>query len=191
LATETEPDELAEIWERLQRLEDERAIQRVVGAYGPYADAGLTTEASSLWLEDGAYDWDAAQGAYQSRDAVDRMLQGASHQRLIAGGVAHLTFPPLCKIEGNRAIAVTYSLVFVRAGDSYQLFRLGANRWELERSGTSWKISRRINRQLDQTGSGRELFRESLSKAPHRWRLAEHQVPEPIDPAPAQRVHDS
>jgi len=154
MTNEGEPGELAEIQKRVQRLEDERAVQRVVSSYGPCAHAGLTSSARSLWLDDGAYDWDADQEPYLGRDSVDQMLRGDSHQRLIAEGVAHLTFPPLCKIEGVRAVAVTYSLLFVRVEDGYRLFRLGANKWELHRAGSTWKISRRTNRKLDSRGQG-------------------------------------
>ena len=50
-----------EVLARLQRVEDELAIQRVVLGYGPAADAGLGDLAGSRWLEDGEYDWDGKQ----------------------------------------------------------------------------------------------------------------------------------
>ena len=54
-----EPDALAALQERIRRLEDESAITKLVMSYGPAADAGLTSFAGHLWLEDGVYDWDA------------------------------------------------------------------------------------------------------------------------------------
>ena len=58
-------------------------------SYGPAADAGLTSFAGQLWLEDGVYDWDADGEPHQGSAGVDAMLQGDGHQGLIARGVAH------------------------------------------------------------------------------------------------------
>ena len=43
----------------MRRLEDESAITKLLMTYGPSADAGLTSLAGQLWLDDGVYDWDA------------------------------------------------------------------------------------------------------------------------------------
>ncbi|CAN5705447.1 hypothetical protein BH11ACT6_BH11ACT6_17430 [soil metagenome] len=44
---------IADLQERVNRLEDESAITRLIMSYGPAADAGLTSFAGQLWLEDG------------------------------------------------------------------------------------------------------------------------------------------
>src|SRR5689334_9114672 len=49
---------LEELAGRLRGVEDVLAVQRVVLAYGPAADAGAAGLAASLWLDDGVYDWD-------------------------------------------------------------------------------------------------------------------------------------
>ena len=68
----------------MRRLEDESAITKLVMSYGPAADAGLTSFAGQLWLEDGVYDWDADGEPHQGSAGVDAMLQGDGHQGLIA-----------------------------------------------------------------------------------------------------------
>jgi hypothetical protein len=148
---------------RLQRLEDERAVQRVVIGYGPAADAGLATRAGALWLEDGLYDWDAKGKPHRGREEVDRMLRGDVHQGLIRNGAAHLAMPPLVEIDGDQAVALTYSLVFVRREGGYDLWRLSANRWDLERHGSDWRIRCRTNRQLDDSGGGRTLLADTIN----------------------------
>jgi hypothetical protein len=73
-----------ELRARVRRLEDESAITRLILSYGPAADAGLTSFAGQLWLEDGVYDWDADGEPHRGSAAVDAMLRDDGHQGLIA-----------------------------------------------------------------------------------------------------------
>ena len=50
--------EMEALTARMQRVEDELAIRRVILSYGPAADAGETARAGALWADDGEYDWD-------------------------------------------------------------------------------------------------------------------------------------
>jgi hypothetical protein len=157
----TSIDELAH---RLQRLEDESAIRRVVLAYGPGADAGLAAFAASAWLEDGEYDWDAAGTPHQGRAGVDAMLRTDGHREIIDAGSAHFAGPPLIRIDGDRATALTYSLILRRDPEQqrFSLWRLSAARWDLERADDSWRVRRRTNRLLDEHEAGQRLLRTSL-----------------------------
>jgi len=155
-----DPDELLA---RLQRVEDELAIQHVILTYGPSADAGLAARAGALWADDGQYDWDTTQPPLDGPDAVAQMLEGDAHQSLIAHGVAHFAGPPLIELDGDRATALSYSFVLRRDDDQrVYVWRLGAARWEFTRVDGSWRIHRRTHRQLDETGAGRELFGDTL-----------------------------
>jgi hypothetical protein len=157
-----EPAGIDELWERLRRLEDERAIQEVILTYGPAADAGLTTFAAGVWFEDGVYDWDLDGDPHDGRGAIDGMLQGDTHQGLIAEGAAHFTGPALIELDGDRATALNYSMVMRRRDGRFSLWRVSAVRWDLERAGLSWRVRRRTNRLLDGSGGGRRLFGDSL-----------------------------
>jgi SnoaL-like domain len=149
---------------RIRRLEDESAIQRLIMSYGPAADAGLATFAAGAWLEDGVYDWDAEREPHQGRDAVETMLQSDGYHGLIGEGAAHFGGPLLVAIDGDRATALNYSLIMRREDRRFFLWRVSAVRWDLERSGSSWRVRRRINRLLDDSGAGRELFGSSLQE---------------------------
>jgi len=151
-----------ELRARLERVEDELAIQKVILSYGPAADAGLASLAASVWVEDGVYDWDGNGEPHQGSAAVELMLQGDNHQRLIAAGAAHFAGPPLIEVDGDRATALNYSLVMRREERRYYLWRVSAVRWDLERAGSSWRVRRRTNRLLDDSGGGRQLFGETL-----------------------------
>jgi hypothetical protein len=156
----TSPEELLA---RLERVEDELAIRRVVLSYGPAADAGVTGQAGALWASDGEYDWDPASPPLEGPDAVAAMLAGDQHQSLISHGVAHFAGPPLIELDGDRATALSYSFVLRRDADQrVYVWRMGAARWEFTRVDGSWRIQRRTHRQLDETGAGRELFGDML-----------------------------
>ncbi len=151
-----------QLYERIRRLEDESEIRRLLMSYGPAADAGLTSFASSRWLEDGVYDWDARGEPHAGSSAVDEMLQSDGHQGLIAHGVAHFAGPLLVEAKGNQATALNYSLIMRREDDRFFLWRVSAVRWDVERAGSSWRVRRRTNRVLDAAGGGRQLFAETL-----------------------------
>ena len=85
----------------LRPLEDESAITRLIMSYGPAADAGLTSFAGQLWLEDGVYDWDANGTPQHGSAGVDAMLRSDGHQNLIGAGVAHFAGPLLIDLDGN------------------------------------------------------------------------------------------
>ena len=159
-----EHNELAELQARVRRLEDESAITRLIMSYGPAADAGLTSFAGQLWLEDGAYDWDANGTPHLGSDGVDAMLQSDGHQNLIAAGIGHFAGPLLVDLNGDTATAVNYSLIMRREGDRFYLWRVSAVRWDLARVESGWRVRRRTNRLLDETGAGRELFGETLAE---------------------------
>jgi SnoaL-like domain len=153
-----------ELERRIRRLEDESAIQRLIMSYGPAADAGLASFAAGAWLEDGVYDWDAEREPHQGSDAVEAMLQSDAHHSLIGAGVAHFGGPLLVDIDGDRATALNYSLIMRREEKRFFLWRVSAVRWDVERSGSSWRVRRRTNRVLDASGAGRELFATSLQE---------------------------
>jgi SnoaL-like domain len=156
--------QLNELAARVRQLEDESVISQLVLSYGPAADSGLTSFAAAVWLDDGIYDWDANGKPHQGSAAVDRMLQGDGHQGLIAKGAAHFGGPPLVKVDGDTATAVNYSLIMLREGEEFRLWRVSAVRWDLERAGASWRVRRRTNRLLDPSGEGRRLFGDSLQE---------------------------
>ena len=157
-------DDLADLQTRLRRLEDESAITKLIMSYGPAADAGLTSFAGQLWTEDGEYDWDANGTPHKGSAGVDAMLQSDGHQSLIAAGIGHFAGPLLIELDGDTAIAVNYSLIMRREGDRFYLWRVSAVRWDLARTDAGWRVQRRANRLLDETGAGREFFGATLAE---------------------------
>ncbi len=160
----TTEESLEELRGRLRLLEDERAVTRVVLSYGPAADAGQAERAGSWWLADGEYDWDADGDPHQGSAGVERMLRTEGHLGLIRNGAAHVAGPLLINVEADHATALNYSLIMRREQDRFYLWRVSVARWELERHNSRWRVRRRTNRLLDDSGVGRELLGDTLAK---------------------------
>ena len=150
---------------RLAALDDEVAIHQVLARYGPAVDSGSADEAAGLWTEDGTYD--AQIGAWSGRAAIAGMVAGPGHQGLIYGGAAHVMGGvPLVSVRGDTATATAYYELHRREGERYVLWRVTATRWELERDGSGWKVTSRVNRLLDGHDDARELLGRGLPGQP-------------------------
>jgi SnoaL-like domain len=135
-----EEEALDNLRARVRRLEDESAIQRLIMSYGPAADAALASFAGRLWLEDGRYDWDANGEPHEGSAGVEAMLRSEGHLGLVDHGVAHFAGPLLVEVDGDTATALNYSLIMRREEDRHYLWRVSALRWDVERSGSSWRV---------------------------------------------------
>lgn len=153
--------ERAALAHRIAALEDRESIRDLIARYGPLADAGDCAGAAALWSEDGIYEVGGF-GEYRGRAAIQALLEGESHQQLIHGGAAHVLSPPVIELDGDRAVARTYSLVFRKVGESWEAHRAAANQWHLARTAEGWRVTRRINRLLDGDAAARALIAGSV-----------------------------
>lgn len=139
--------DIADLLGRIQRLEDERDIARLIASYGPAVDAGDADAAARLWAEDGVYDIDLMR--MESRDEVRAMVDSKAHQKMVAHGCSHFLGPAVVTVDGDTAVAVCESLVLVRDGDGYRVWRATANHFALRRIDGQWRITVRTSRVLD------------------------------------------
>jgi len=130
---------------RVQTLEDELAVTRTIVEYGFAVDTGDAHATGALFTEDAVFDVDGA--LMRSRADVEAMVLGRGHQRLLPN-CAHTIGPAAVHVEGDTAVAVGYSRIYHRQADDFVLFRIGCNRWDLEREADGWRIARRTTRVL-------------------------------------------
>ena len=149
---------------RVQVLEDEMAIYRLISTYGPGVDTGSSDVVAGLWKEDGVYDVDTP-GPLNGRGAIGGMVQSDGHQSLIKNGCAHIMAMPLVRVDGDSAVATGYSRVYLRDGDGYRVWRVSANRWECERGPDGWHVTTRINRAIDGGDDARNVLKRGVSEA--------------------------
>jgi ketosteroid isomerase-like protein len=143
--------------ERVRVLEDQLAIYRLVASYGPAVDSGNADAVGRMWTEDGVYDVDTP-GPLEGRASVSAMVAGKGHQSLIHGGAGHVMAMPVVTLDGDRAVATGYSRLYLRDGDGFRVWRVAANRWELQRTADGWQVTNRVNRVLDGRADARELL---------------------------------
>lgn len=147
---------LAALEARLQLLEDQHEIARLVASYGLLVDAGEAERVAALWTEDGVYD--VEEFYMGNRAEIDAMVRSDAHQGLIARGCSHFLGPAHVTVDGDRAVAVCESVLLVhREGRNYPV-RIGVNHWELQRTPEGWRATHRTTRGLNGDAEGRALL---------------------------------
>lgn len=150
---------MADDWAtRFQALEDREAIRDLIARYGPLADSGDATAVAALWTADGTYAVDGFPEA-TGHAAIAALITGPVHQQLMAEGCAHVLSAPVIGLAGDSAQAQCYSIVLRHKEGAWEAWRVAANRWQLQRTTTGWRVVRRDNALLD----GREAARALLA----------------------------
>ncbi len=144
----------------LSRVRDELDVLRVVASYAPSIDGGAAEEAPLFWTEDCVYDSDAEE-PLRGREAIAALSERVGRLPI---GAAHFLNLPVIVVEGDRATVTCESHTFHQENGRYEVARVSANRWELERDGGSWRIRARVNRILDGGPEGRELLTRGIQE---------------------------
>ncbi|MGB8364782.1 MAG: nuclear transport factor 2 family protein [Rhizomicrobium sp.] len=146
---------------RLQAAEDQLEIIRLINTYGPLVDSGESQPAAHLWIEGGVYDMGGVRRAV-AYDDIASVYDSDGHRQLINTGCAHLTATPRITLNGDRAEAVAYSMVLLKAQDGWNVWRASANHWTLTRTAEGWRIVERYNRVLDGSEASHETLRRVM-----------------------------
>jgi len=153
--------DLAELERRLQRIEDERAIEKLIASYGPLVDAGEADAVASLWAVDGVYD---VEGWHMgSRADVAAMVRSDAHQGLITRGCCHFLGPAVVTVDGDDAVSVCESILVTRHSEGISVSRIGANHFRLRRVDGRWQITERRTRALDGRAEARALLADGIA----------------------------
>lgn len=154
-------DRIAMLEERLLAAEDELAIIRLIASYGPLIDSGSTDRGPALFDTEGVYDVNF--GRMTGPDEFSELLRGAGHQRLIGQGVVHAMGLPWVRVNGNEAIAINCTQMFIKEGGGYPTLRAAHNVWKLAKSPDGgWMIRERTNRLIGEDGKARNLLLASI-----------------------------
>lgn len=159
-------DRIAALEARLRKAEDHLEILNLLNTYGPLVDSATAAPAGALWVEGGGYSFTKPGGEVARLSAPDEiagMYAWPGHLDLVNTGCAHLTATPKITVDGDEAQAVGYSVVILREGDRWYLWRAAVNHWTLARTPDGWRIFERFNRPLDGSPESHETMRKVLA----------------------------
>ena len=107
--------DLAELQERITRLEDIEAIKRLKARYCEICDhENYDADAmASLFTEDGVWDGEGV-GKAEGREAIRELFAGIAK---VTGGAQHIVANPLIEVDGDRAHGVWYLIAAVTQSD--------------------------------------------------------------------------
>ena len=146
---------IAALESRVRNTEDRLAIMDLLARYGPAVDSMSADKVVDLWADGGTYE---LEGYFFTRDTMHQTIETDLHARYVGVGSAHVMSMPQVTLDGDRAVAINYSRVFIREGDRWIVDRTAANRWDLERTAQGWKVRRRINRLANGSAAARALL---------------------------------
>ena len=164
----------ASLEDRLRAVEDHLAILNLIASHPPSADTGADYATLSFYVEDGVIDLGGGKAA-TGNQAIAAGQVSPGHQAAIAGGLAHFAGLPRVELNGDTAVVTSYLQILHPhptaephelpnhgVSKGYRVHRVGANRWELVRTASGWKIKRRTLRSLDGSEPAREILRQGL-----------------------------
>ncbi|WP_020099928.1 nuclear transport factor 2 family protein [Mycobacterium sp. 360MFTsu5.1] len=155
---------LADLEARLSRIEDERAIERMIASYGPLVDAGEAEAVAAMWAPAGVYD--VENWLMTGPDDVAAMVRSPGHQGFITTGCVHFLSPAVVTVEDDEAVAVCESTLLLRRATTYEAVRAGVSHFHLRRAAEAphgWQIVKRVTRLLDGTERPRRLLSDGVA----------------------------
>jgi len=157
---------------RIRAVEDRLEIYNLIAGHPPSADTGAAAYAEAVYAEDGVFDRGPGLSGAVGNKAIATSLQSPGHQAAIAGGLAHFTSLPHVTLHGDRAVVISYLQILTpnQSGATvevpnhgvsrgYHIHRVVANRWDLVRTESGWKIKRRTLRLVDGSEPSRDILR--------------------------------
>jgi uncharacterized protein (TIGR02246 family) len=144
---------------RVQSLEDELAITRLLTSYGFAVDGDDPDGCADLYTADAQFVLDG-KPLLSGREELRTIVTSETHQAILPG-CAHVMGPFAVEVAGDRATATGYATVFVAEAGGRQIWRQSLGRWELTRTGGGWRIERRESWAIGLPG-GQQAARRAL-----------------------------
>lgn len=161
--------------DRIRAIEDRLEIYNLIASHPPSADTGAQSYIQSIFLDDAMLDLGGGKSA-SGKGPISDIVKRPAHQEAIKGGLAHFAGLPHVTIDGDTAVATSYLQILAPhpsadeievpahgASRGYRIHRVGANRWELQRTPQGWKIKRRTYRTLDGSEPALDILRQALA----------------------------
>ena len=158
---------------RLRAVEDRLAIYHLIASHPPAADTGNDGYYRDAFATDAVIDLGTKTAT--GNEAIASVVKTPEHRGAIAVGLCHFAGLPRVEVHGDTAVAISYLQVLTPnknaepqelsghgLSSGYRIHRLGANRWDLERTPEGWKVVRRAYRMLDGSDGAPAMLREAI-----------------------------
>jgi hypothetical protein len=165
------------IEDRIRAIEDRLEILNLIASHPPSADTAAAPYIRSIFIEDAVLDLGGAKRA-DGNQAISQIVQRPEHGQAISGGLAHFAGLPHIVLDGDSAVVTSYLQILAPhptadeidvpghgASRGFRIHRVGANRWELERTPQGWKIKRRSYRTLDGSDPALDILRQAVTSS--------------------------
>jgi uncharacterized protein (TIGR02246 family) len=126
---------------RLQAVEDELAITRLLTSYGFAVDGDDPDACADIYTADAIVTIDHAT-ALKGRDQLRGIVTSDAHQAILPG-CAHVMGPFTINVWGDIATAIGYATVYVADEAGRSVWRQSLSRWMLKRVAGAWKVEHR------------------------------------------------
>jgi uncharacterized protein (TIGR02246 family) len=140
MAKDTKPS----LEQRVQRMEDESAIRKVLIEYGAFLDAKDYHAYAGLFANNGV--WQGGFGTFTGPAAIEKMLTdnlGAPEPGFVNKANFHLLTNPIIEIDGDRAHVTSKYLFWTAVENRPTPLLAGRYVDEFVRENGQWKIARR------------------------------------------------
>ena len=161
--------------DRLRAIEDRLEIYNLIASHPPSDDTGGDYYSRAVFAEDAVLDLGADKKA-AGNEAIAAIVTTPGHRAAIAGGLAHFAGLPHIALDGDKAVVTSYLQILAPhpsaepievpnhgVSKGFRVHRVAANRWELVRTPSGWKIKRRTLRPLDGSEEARKILRRALA----------------------------
>jgi uncharacterized protein (TIGR02246 family) len=138
-------DLVAQLLARVEALEDERAIQKVLTRYGFAVDSGDAEATGNIYTEDTHIDIDGV-AFMDGREQSKGIVTSPAHQGIMPN-CAHVMGPFVIQLDGQKATATGYATVYVKEDGQVRVWRQSYGRWTLRKEADGqWRVRERISR---------------------------------------------
>jgi SnoaL-like domain len=156
---------------RITAIEDRLEILNLLAGSAFSSDVASEAYWTKMFTEDAVFD----QGQEQQDKGLEEILKivsGSNQREAIKFGMTHLAMVPHIKLNGDSAVATGYLLIVMPdtaashvklpgkgVSPGFSIYQLTVNRWELVRTTTGWKVTRRTVRPITSNESRNILER--------------------------------
>ncbi len=144
---------------RLQRVEDELAVTRLLTCYGFAVDGDDADGCADLYSGDAVVTLDDVV-TLTGRQQIRSIVTSDAHQAVLPD-CAHVMGPFAVEVSGDYATATGYLTIYTLKNGVRRVWRQGLSRFELSRHPSGWRIDRRESWSMGRP-EGQALARQAL-----------------------------